>query len=256
MQLEIDSGIKVPVGSWGTEKMPGPWTLNAALYAASLAESLKQMGYEVSEHRDFKSFTQACNDVEGKKGISQPLNYKFVDIDPADLLWLQLLKGDRLIAVQGLKRERVTCKLSEHLDQQYRRIHCDPDVEDCGIRDHAPGAHLLTGDLVYHGDLFIVKNQRGNGLAKVFSRLALALAYLRWHPDYIWGFIYEELVETGYAQKLGYCHSQPVGTHWEPGPPTGIGKYDWFVWSSGDDISYICECAADRLRKVQDMSHS
>jgi len=228
-----------------------PSPLNATRYASLLEETLKCSGIDVTEGRDFKGFVAAWDEIGAKNSISPPFDPRYVDIDPGDLLWFEARKDGQLIALQGLRKETISTPLARHIDQQYRRIYCDPDVGGCEIIDHAPGAFEITGKIVYHGGLYIVKSHRGNALVKPFARLAVVLALLEWNPDYYWGFVEQGLIESGYSIKIGYLHAQPSGTQWKNGSPGGIREYDWLVWSTNEDISYMCASGVRQMRREQ-----
>jgi len=224
--------------------------LDIAVYASHLNKTLIDKEIAINVGRDFNGFVQACN-IEGKSKITPPLNPDFVDIDPSDMLWIEAFSNKDRIAVQAIRLETISVSLEQHLNQQYKRIYCNPDQTRPKITNHAPATREITGKIAYHGDLFVHADYRRAGLAKPLSRLAIVLSLLRWWPDYFWGYIDQKMVESGYASKIGYLHAQPRGTHWSKNPPTGIRENDWFVWSTADDISYICECEANRLRTKQ-----
>jgi len=226
-----------------------PSPLNVTRYAAHLEETLKSKGLEITEGRDFKAFVAASKEIAARNGVSAPFDPRFVDIDPADMLWFEARQDGALIALQALRRETISTSLAKHLDQQYRRLYCDPDASECEIVNHAPGAFEITGNVVYHGGMYVVKTHRGAGLVKPFARLAVVLALLEWNPDYYWGFVDQVLMESGYSIKIGYLHGQPSGTHWANGSPGKIREHDWLVWSTNKDISYMCASGVRQMHK-------
>lgn len=205
---------------------------------AEIDGDLAAGGYVISQSSDHAAFEAAHHSLSGRDAASPPLNRRYVDIDPADLFWLDVVRDGKRVAVEAMRREKITQPLRRHLDQQYRRFYTD--ATDLKIIGHAPGADLITGDIVYHGDLFVDPDSRGQGLATQLSRLAILIAYQRWDPDFIWGFIAEEKVLRGYQQKIGYWHGQPYGTQYSDKPET-ISEKDWLVWMSREDLSYWTE---------------
>lgn len=205
---------------------------------AKIDRDLAADGYAISQSSDHAAFEAAHQALSGRSAASPPLNSRYVDLDPADFFWLDVTKDGRRIAVEAMRREHITQPLRRHLDQQYRRFYtAEADLKIIG---HAPGADLITGVIVYHGDLFVDPSLRGNGLATQLSRLAILIAYQRWDPDFIWGFIAEEKVLRGYQQKIGYWHGQPYGTQYSD-KPEDISEKDWLVWMSREDLSYWTE---------------
>jgi len=232
--------------------MNGQAQLDAAIYAASLEHDIRSRGYEIVVDNNFEEFTKTCNDpILGKPGISPPLNATYVDIDPLDMIWIQASFGDEIVAVEGMHHECISIPLSRHVHRKYHRIFKDGHGRDASFSGQAPGASQLSGRLVYHGDLFIKENHRKGGLATKLARLIITLAVLKWNPDYVWGYIAEKLVRTGYGLDIGYPHVHQDGLHWEGEPPTGRSISDCFVWSTREDLSYMFACEADQIRKEQ-----
>ncbi len=200
---------------------------------------LREQGIETHEHAGIDGFADAHAALSGKNEVSPPLNERHMDIDPADLVWYHYTKdGKRTIAVHAFLRETISTPLSRRLDRQYRRLYCDHDDE--AIAGHAPAADVISGTIVYHGDLWIDKECRGDGLAGMLSRQAMIAVFLRWDPDYVWGFIADGLIQKGYGVRIGYWNCQPYGTRYNS-EPTGISERDWLVWMSRADINYWLE---------------
>jgi GNAT superfamily N-acetyltransferase len=191
------------------------------------------MGVTVGQHSDVQDFTQASLALTGKPP-SPPFDPKINAIASADLIWLSAHDHDgALVAIQALKRERITGPLTQHLDRQYHDYYCDG--EDARIIGHAPLVATVSGEIAYHGDLFIAQSQRGKGLATPFAALIQLLAHQHWNPDWIWGFIEPAKVQRGYAQKIGYTQMAAQGTHYQ-GTPKGISTDDWFVCLSRAEL--------------------
>ena len=217
--------------------------LVAARLVVALEKALDSAGLTIRQHDDLEGFERAHQALAGQGGTSPPLNSRFIAADPSDLFWLEAVAEGETVAVEAMRRERITIPLARHLDLQYRRLYCGHDADQ--IAGHAPGAELISGNIVYHGDLWIAPQWRGNGLATRLSRLALLIAYLRWDPDFVWGFISDSKVLRGYAQKIGYWHCQPYGTQYFR-EPEGISEKDWLVWLTRADFNYWIELSQQR----------
>jgi hypothetical protein len=226
--------------------MDGQLHFNASIYVATLVQELRKDGFIIEVDDKFDAFEEACRDENlGKPWITPPFNPDFIDIDPMNLLWVKATSEDRIVAVEGMRFEHISVPLSKHLDQQYRRIFCDP-TPGSGLSGHAPAVNQVTGRTAYHGDLYIHPAHREGGLATKLSRLLIALAVLKWDPEYIWGYITEKLVNAGYGIQIGYHHVQPAAIHWVGNIPENRSLTDCFVWSTKEDLNYMISCGVSQ----------
>ena len=60
--------------------------------------------------------------------------------------------------------------------------------------DHCPGAFQITGNVVYHGEVWVDRDHRSGGIAPLTCRLAHGLALIKWAPDYIYGLITDRMI--------------------------------------------------------------
>lgn len=222
--------------------------LEIARAVAALDARLAADGYRIaqgSEIGGLQASLAALADDSRPARLTPPLDPLESDIDPADLLWLEARDqaGD-VVAVQAMKRERISVPLSDHLDRQYHRYYCKGGTAE--LVGHAPLVDAVTGTIVYHGELFVASSQRGRGVASTFANLAQLLVYQRWDPDFIWGFITHEKVRKGYPMRIGYWRMAPYGTHYS-GKPSEISAKDWFVCISRDELSYRVKLGPQRI---------
>lgn len=210
--------------------------LDLSRMIAALDTEFSKAGIVVRQRHDVDVFHEVYGMLSGRQSPSPPISKDFVDIDPSNLFWIEATDTDSgsTVAVEAMKRETITTTLSRHLDQHYRRIYSGI------IERHAPAGDMISGSIVYHGDLYVRESQRGKGLASKLSRLAILIATMRWNPDFIWGFIDHKKIMRGYGQKIGYWNSQPYGTQYSK-EPVGISEKDWLVWMSRSDINYLIE---------------
>lgn len=178
-----------------------------------------------------------------KQRPAPPFRQEFLEAQSAGLLWFDLQKGGRTVAVQALRFEEISTSLADHLSQQYAQMYCGGDTS--AIVGHAPQAARITGKICYHGEMFVAKGARHKHCSTLLADLAQIIAFNERDVDVMRGFVEHEMYRGGYAHNIGYWKAEPYGTHYAK-DPTGISKDDWLVWKTRADFDYWMELAAAR----------
>jgi hypothetical protein len=119
----------------------------------------------------------------------------------------------------------------------------DPGLADPKerCRSEAPATKQITGKVCYHGEIWLKGGKngyRGSGLGASLPSLGMAIALLRWRPDFMYGFGFEALIMKGVLLRYGYCHMQPTAIYWER--PYRDKPLDvWIVWMSQRDLEEL-----------------
>lgn len=123
---------------------------------------------------------------------------------------------------------------AEHL-QSLKAFYADPD-KHAHPQDRcictAPSAKKITGKIAYHGDTWVRRDFRGQGIAKIIGGLLHGLSYSIWKPDFVCG-----LVASWTLEKRVYEEK-----HYEPGGAIlqlveeNIADDDWLVWVTGEEL--------------------
>lgn len=223
-------------------RKPVNFELQAARFICHLENLIADMGITLECHRDFQELDRICNETPRKGELSQPFNPALVDITPAAGFWIIGKGADgETLHLQAIRCDEIEgLNLAQYWRQHFRRIYCDhaPPAKLRG--DAAPMVSMIEGMVCYHGDVWVADHLRHKGLAGLLSRFALGLALLTWSPDYVYGFVGQELVLKGFHIHEGYMHQQPIAVAWET-PPVGIEADDWLVWMSRRDLIYLTQ---------------
>ena len=209
-------------------------------YIAAILERVEVDGLVIDAYTDFQALQRMCESLSGKASVSAPFSPDFFDIGPADGLWLCCRDAkDRVVHVQAMRRETLEgIDLATHWCQQLRRLYSDRSAAVRFVERFCPAAQDITGVVVYHGEVWITPRMRRRRLAGLLSRLALALALLKWTPDYVYGFNDESVALSGLTAREGYMHMQPHPVEWER-PPDHINPSEWLVWMGRRDLEYL-----------------
>jgi hypothetical protein len=155
------------------------------------------------------------------QGLGAPFDPQLHDLNEANAFWLVAYNNEgELIHTQAAKVVKTgKTSLAEYMRGHFREFPpALPDIDFARSRFRAtPGAHGISGQVVYHGDIWISPDAgayRGVGLSSVFARYGLMLVMEKWNPDYIFGFMARTVAFKGFAERMGYFHNEPGSLRW------------------------------------------
>lgn len=210
----------------------------------TLTKKLDEHGLTVETSGDFAALEAECEAIADKE-LSEQFGTRFFDLNASTGFWLGARDADgKLVSMQAARVENLHgITLAGHWMQQQRRIYCDPNTDGELGEQRCPGAHMITGTVVYHGDMWLEQTRRGRDLGSILCRMGQLLVLAKWQPDYIYCFMSEALVQKGFSTGQGYFHMQPTGTWWKKAP-RHIRPDDWLLWNSATDLRYLAQILA------------
>lgn len=217
------------------EEPTGLYEVDTARFINTHRKYIEDAGVQLRECHDINAFQKICDELEGKGFLSEPFHPEFMDIISANAM---LMVGENangeVVTVQAMRKDDLTgCTLAEFWMKNLRRIH-NGEIGEV----HCPSAQKITGQVVYHGELWVAEELRKYRLAATLARLAQAIALLRWNPDFIYGFVSSKLAQRGFPLREGYQHISPAGTHWRRSPSNVSGD-DWLAWNAREDVRWL-----------------
>ncbi|SFV15008.1 hypothetical protein [Bradyrhizobium arachidis] len=99
----------------------------------------------------------------------------------------------------------------------------------------APSAKKITGKVAYHGDFWIRKDFRGQGISKMSARIAHLVSFILWKPDFLCGLVPSWSVEKGIVTEYGYEHLEKGGSILRL-VKEDIVDDDWLIWRTGEKL--------------------
>lgn len=210
----------------------------------TLTKRLDEHGLTVETSGDFGALETECEAIADKE-LSEQFGTRFFDLGPSTGFWLGARDADgKLVSMQAARVENLTgLTLADHWMQQQKRVYCDLGQEGELGEQKCPAAHMITGTVVYHGDMWLEQSRRGKDLGSILCRIGQLLVLAKWQPDYIYCFMSEALVQKGFSTGQGYFHMQPMGTWWRR-TPKHIRPDDWLLWNSSTDLRYLARVLA------------
>lgn len=127
--------------------------------------------------------------------------------------------------------------LAEHL-QSLKAFYAKPAVhahpnDRCTCT--APSAKKITGKVAYHGDLWVRRDLRGQGLAKIAAGIAHGVSFAMWAPDFLCSLVARFSLEKGLVAQYEMLHHEPGGSILRL-VEEDIVDDDWLIWLTGDEL--------------------
>ncbi|MCP3380253.1 hypothetical protein NLM31_07555 [Bradyrhizobium sp. CCGUVB4N] len=118
----------------------------------------------------------------------------------------------------------------------------------------APSAKKMTGKIAYHGDLWVRKDFRGQGVAKIVAAIAHGASYAMWTPDFLCSLVAGFSLDKGLVAQYQMLHHEPNGSILQL-VEEDISDNDWLIWLTGKELRSQIECH-DRTELLSALSSS
>lgn len=131
---------------------------------------------------------------------------------------------------------------AEHLES-LKLFYADPTIhahpEDrCTCM--APSAKKITGRIAYHGDFWLRKDFRGQGMPTIMAAVLRGVSFAMWTPDFVVGLAERWLLDKGVLAQYGHAHHEPGGSILKL-VEEGIVDDDVLVWLTGEKLQSLVD---------------
>ncbi len=195
-----------------------------------LAEQLGVATIEMSD--DFDQMRKVQSKLKG--WVSEHFDSAYMDLLSERAIWMCCRNSEgKPVAVQAMRCDDLgSSTLETFLAGHLKRLNGGVIVSA------SPGPRAITGTAVYHGELYVKRKFRANQLAPILSRMAQAIALIRWRPDAIYGLANKNLLLSGYFDRSAFAHAAPHVETWEDLPPNYSADYS-LVWNLFEDLTHM-----------------
>ncbi len=197
-------------------------------------------GIQLSLQNDFHQLKEIGKTLD-KLPLTPNFDPDVNDIGPANGFWMKGIdvKGE-VVFTQAARMYDCRLKTLAILHQKLNAFYASPEQsaeegESCVCE--APATHSMTGQISYHGEIWLKPYFRKRGLTESLPRLMLALILMRWAPDYVFGMAQPGICQKGVSAGYGYRHMQPHGMIWNV--PSKGTLDEWVIWNDYDDIMKV-----------------
>ncbi|MDH2348186.1 hypothetical protein [Bradyrhizobium sp. SSUT77] len=101
----------------------------------------------------------------------------------------------------------------------------------------APSAKKMIGKVAYHGDLWVRKDFRKQGIPEIIGRIASGVSFALWEPDYVCAFVANWALEKGVYE---ITHHEPGGAIIRLVEEEIVGN-DWLTWTTGEELRSVVD---------------
>lgn len=99
----------------------------------------------------------------------------------------------------------------------------------------APGAKKITGKVAYHGDFWLRRDFRRQGVPKIMAGILRGVSFAMWAPDFVCGLAERWMLEKGVLAQYGHTHHEPGGAILHL-VEEDIVEDDLIVWLTGEEL--------------------
>jgi hypothetical protein len=212
-------------------------------YIMAIDDLARKQGVHIEVCTDFEEFQKLRRAQSDRPPLGAAFDAGCSYIGPANGFWVKGVDANgQVVHTQAMRLLDLSkATLADHL-QQHRLIYQPPSIEQCDVKSfeflkNATG--MTGGKVVYHGELWMrpgLKKHRGGGLVAVLTRFMLAMAYMQWSPDYVFGFMLPIIAYKGLAMREGYTHVEPG--MWKSVDDKNLFE-EWIVWMRGEEIDHL-----------------
>ncbi len=131
---------------------------------------------------------------------------------------------------------------AEHLES-LKAFYADPAIhahpQDRCICT-APSAKKMTGKVAYHGDIWVRRDFRGQGMPRIITGIARGVSYAMWAPDFVCALVARWSLDKGVVAQYESPHHEPGGSILQL-VEEGIVDDDWLIWLTGEELRSLVD---------------
>lgn len=229
--MRLPDQLKPRNTEWGNLLARRIETFDEAAFAA---------GIQITLHNDFNELKRIGSNLD-KLPLTPNFDPDKSNIGPSNGFWMKGVDvtGD-VVLTQAARLYDCRNTTVALMHESLKAFYSDPaqhaeDGETCQCE--APATHVLTGQVGYHGELWLDHRFRGHDLTRFLSRLLMTLVMLRWSPDYLFGMAQSGICRRGVGARYGYRNMQPHGMIWNV--PSSGTLDEWVIWNDRTDLKEV-----------------
>jgi hypothetical protein len=214
-----------------------------------MLESARDLGLVVKYSSDFEDLGRTRFEARGDR-VSPMFDPSVSQLDDDRAFWMSAFDDSgRVISMQAFRLDIVHPSLAEWALGWMAGLYIKRKelVLPSALQ---PPAHsrsrLLTGSLVYHGEMWTERTFKKREWFEIFPKLGMLTAYLKWQPDALWALTGASFASHGYVTRSGYAHQERGFLQWE-WEPKGADNIEWLIIAERSHLEFLIAEEASRL---------
>lgn len=213
-------------------------------------EAAAQKGINLSIGFDFHEYVSITRALPTKKPTYPNFRPDRSPIRSGEGYWMiGIDKNDEVALVEAARLYDLShTNFAEHLES-LKMFYADPTTQ-AHPQDRcaciAPSAKKIAGKVAYHGDFWLRKDFRGQGMPKIMAAVLRGVSFAMWAPDFVVGLAERWLLDKGVLAQYGHAHHEPGGSILKL-VEEGIEDDDVLVWLTGEELRSL----VDRLDRTE-----
>lgn len=195
---------------------------DAAAFIATSNSILNSHGISIRTGSDFEEYRQIVEEHRPTQMLGSPFDPLKHNFNSGTAFWLTGWNDEgQLIHTQAAKTlDLEGSSLAKYLLRNFRQF--PPPLPGVDLKKSrfraSPGSHRISGDVVYHGEVWMAPEKgvyRGIGLSTILARTGILEIISRWTPEWIFGFMLQAVAFKGFSERMGYMHNEPRALLWQ-----------------------------------------
>lgn len=213
-------------------------------------EAAAQKGIKLSIGFDFQEYVSITRALPTKKPTYPNFRPDRSPIKSGEGYWMiGIDKNGEVALVEAARLYDLShTNFAEHLES-LKMFYADPAThahpqDRCACI--APSAKKIAGKVAYHGDFWLRKDFRGQGMPMIMAAVLRGVSFAMWVPDFVVGLAERWLLDKGVLAQYGHAHHEPGGSILKL-VEEGIEDNDVLVWLTGEELRSL----VDRLDRTE-----
>ncbi|WP_143274167.1 hypothetical protein [Bradyrhizobium canariense] len=222
--------------------------LKVSRFLRGYDEAAAQKGIKLSIGFDFHEYVSITKTLPTKTPTYPSFRPDRSPIRSGEGYWMiGLDKNNEVALVQAARLYDLSnSNFAEHLES-LKVFYSDPATQAhpqdrCSCT--APSAKKIDGKVAYHGDFWLRKDFRGQGMPEIMAAVLRGVSFAMWAPDFVVGLPERWLLSKGVLAQYGHLHCEPGGSVLHL-IEEGIVADDLLVWLTGNEL----QCLVDRKHR-------
>lgn len=208
-----------------------------------------QKGIKLSIGFDFHEYVSITRSLSTKKPTYPNFRPDRSPIKPGEGYWMIGVDTHNEVALVEAARlyDLSRSNFAEHLES-LKAFYADPDIhahpqDRCTCT--APSAKKIRGKVAYHGDFWLRRDFRGQGMPEIMAAILRGVSFAMWAPDFVCGLAGRWAADKGILAQYGHTHHEAGGSVLQL-VEENIVDDDLLVWLTGEELRRLIDRTEER----------